>query len=89
MERLTRKKVGKEDEKEFVLCNHKELNCDDSCQYGTCEWSRMALLRLKTYEDMHDKIEKRITDIKSSSDYPHNFKGQMVDDFEWVLSLLN
>lgn len=21
--------------------------------------------------------------------YPHNFTGQMVEDFEWVLSLLN
>lgn len=51
MKRLTREKVGKEDKKEFAICNHEKLNCDDSCQYGTCEWSRNALMRLKCYED--------------------------------------
>ena len=34
-------------------------------------------------------IEQRIAQLKTSSDYPHNFKGQMVEDFEWVLGLLN
>lgn len=51
----------------------------------------MADLRetLKSYEDAKDKIESRINDIKNSSDFPHNFKGQMVEDLEWVLKQLN
>lgn len=51
----------------------------------------MADLRetLKFYEDAKDKIESRINDIKNSSDFPHNFKGQMVEDLEWVLKQLN
>lgn len=50
----------------------------------------MADLRetLKSYEDAKDKIESRINDIKNSSDFPHNFKGQMVEDLEWVLKQL-
>lgn len=55
MERLTRKKLGNTDGKEFVLCNRREDDCDDSCQYGTCEWSRKALLKLKEYEDLEDQ----------------------------------
>ena len=51
----------------------------------------MADLRetLKSYEDAKDKIESRINDIKNSSDFPHNFKCQMVEDLEWVLKQLN
>lgn len=51
----------------------------------------MADLRetLKSYEDAKDKIKSRINDIKNSSDFPHNFKGQMVEDLEWVLKQLN
>lgn len=45
--------------------------------------------RLAKYEDMHEKIKKRIEEIKSTGYYPHNFTGQMVEDFERVLSLLN
>lgn len=41
------------------------------------------------YEEMQEKIEQRIAELKASSNYPHNFKGQMVEDFEWVLSLLD
>ena len=48
-----------------------------------------ALNKLVKYEDMQEKIEQRIEEIKATSYYPHNFTGQMVDDFEWVLSLLN
>lgn len=33
-------------------------------------------------------LKRKIKELKGSSDYPHNFKGQMVEDFEWVLSLL-
>lgn len=45
--------------------------------------------KVKMYENMRKKIENRIENIKSSADYPHNFTGQMVEDFEWVLSQLN
>ena len=45
--------------------------------------------RLAKYEDAHERIEKRIEEIKSVSYYPHNFTGQMVEDLEWVLGLLN
>ena len=44
--------------------------------------------KLGKYEDIEEKIEDRIKSIKSSSDYPHNFKGQMVEDLEWVLNQL-
>lgn len=45
--------------------------------------------RLAAYENMQERMEKRIKEIKAVSYYPHNFTGQMVEDFEWVLSLLN
>lgn len=41
--------------------------------------------KVNMYENMRKNIENRIENIKSSEDYPHNFKGQMVEDFEWVL----
>ncbi len=49
----------------------------------------VALNKLADYEDMQEKITKRIQELKSSSNYPHFYKGQMVEDFEWVLNLLN
>lgn len=60
----------------------------------TCEKSEIEKIvelgqTLKVYEDMREKVEERIERHKKSSDYPHNFTGQMVEDFEWVLSLLN
>ena len=45
--------------------------------------------KLANYEDAIAKIEKKVEQIKSATDYPHNFKGQMVDDLEWVLSALS
>lgn len=45
--------------------------------------------RLAAYEGMQEKIEERVEVIKSSSEYPHNFTGQMVEDLEWVLGLIN
>lgn len=60
----------------------------------TCEKSEIEKIvklgqSLKVYEDMQEQVVERIERLKKSSDYPHNFKGQMVEDFEWVLSLLN
>lgn len=40
------------------------------------------------YVRVQNTIRKKVESLKKSSDYPHNFKGQMVEDFEWVLSLL-
>jgi len=60
--------------------------CIDDC--NTCLIQR-CFTRLAQYENAHEKIIKRISDIKASTDYPHNFKGQMVEDLEWVLSLIN
>lgn len=54
--------------------------------------TRMAaqeLIDLQPTIDLPDKITKRIKEIKSSTNYPHNFMRQMVEDLEWVLSLLN
>lgn len=48
-----------------------------------------VLKKLATYEDAQEKIEKRLEEIKKSSCYSHNFTGQMVEDFEWVLGLLD
>lgn len=62
----------------------KTFECDDVLMH-----TGNAIIRLAKYEDVKDKVEDRINEIKNSSDYPHNFKGQMVEDLEWVLSLLN
>ncbi len=59
--------------------------CDERCDLCPIQ---ECFTQLAKYEVAHEKIEKKIVDIKGSTDYPHNFKGQMVEDFEWVLSLL-
>lgn len=40
------------------------------------------------YVDVYLTIQNKIKTLKQSSNYPHNFTGQMVEDFEWVLGLL-
>lgn len=45
--------------------------------------------KLARYENMQEKIEKRIEEIKAASYYPHNFTGQMVEDFVWVLNQIS
>lgn len=45
MERLTKQP------KDTVLCNYEKSDCNDSCMYGTCNWSKKAHERLKEYED--------------------------------------
>lgn len=59
---------------------------DEGTHCHECAISR-CFNRLGIYENAQEKIEKRIQEIKACSYYPHNFTGQMVDDFEWVLSL--
>lgn len=43
--------------------------------------------RLGIYENAHEKIEKRLQEIKGSTEYPHNFTLQMAENLEWVLRL--
>ncbi len=52
---INKKKIGDTNGKKFVLCNYKKEDCNDSCQYGTCEWSRKSLLKLKEYEDLEEQ----------------------------------
>ena len=33
------------------MCNHEKSDCNDSCQYGVCEWNEKAQMRLHEYED--------------------------------------
>lgn len=67
-------------------------SCEEYCRGACCDCEQCAIQelfnRLAKYEDMHEKIEKRIEEIKSESYYPHKFTGQMVEDLEWVLSLI-
>ncbi len=58
-----------------------------SCENGGCA-IQACFDRLGAYENMREKITKRIEELKGSSNYPHFYKGQMIEDFEWVLSLL-
>nr|WP_302144127.1 hypothetical protein [uncultured Schaedlerella sp.] len=98
MERLTIEYCGNYAPKE--LCTIDRLggaddcdSCEEYCKMANCDCDQCAIQelfnRLAKYEDMHEKIEKRIEEIKSTSYYPHNFTGQMAEDLEWVLGLLN
>ena len=64
--------------------------CECSCE-GECSECGIqhCFNRLAAYENMHEKIIKRIKEIKATSYFPHNFTGQMVEDLEWVLSQIN
>ncbi len=57
---------------------------------GDCEKCviQKCFNRLAAYENMQENLENRIKHIKSSPDYPHNFKGQIVEDLGWVLKTL-
>lgn len=61
----------------------------DGLSEEQCRIIQPQLKRLANYDDAKKQIEERIGKLKKSPDYPHNFKGQMVEDFEWVLSLFN
>ena len=60
-----------------------EFQCEQEC--GECAIQH-CYNRLAAYENMHERIIKRIEEIKATSYYPHNFTGQMVEDLEWVLN---
>lgn len=61
----------------------------DGLSEEQCRIIQPQLKRLANYDGAKEQIEERIGKLKACSDYPHNFKGQMVEDFEWVLGLLN
>ena len=72
---------------DFEVCAYYcERSCDGEC--SECGIQH-CFNRLATYENMHEKIIKRIEEIKATSYYPHNFTGQMVEDLESVLGQLN
>lgn len=101
MERLTIEYCGEYVPKE--LCSIDRLGGADDCDLCSeyckateegnedCEGCAInqCFNRLGLYENMHERVIKRIEEIKATSYYPHNFTGQMVEDLEWVLSLLN
>lgn len=65
--------------------------CVDYCEFGCYQECNECGIqhcfnRLAAYENMHERVIKRIDEIKATSYYPHNFTGQMVEDLEWVLS---
>ena len=41
------------------------------------------------YVEVYLTIQEKIELLKQASNYPHNFTGQMVEDLEWVLGLMN
>ncbi|MCM1217248.1 MAG: hypothetical protein NC548_22335 [Lachnospiraceae bacterium] len=100
MERLTIEYCGEYVPKE--LCSIDRLggadDCDLCCEYcktteeGGVDCTECAINhcfnKLGFYENVQERIEKRIRELKASTNYPHNFMGQMVDDFEWVLKLI-
>ena len=49
----------------------------------------MVIHHAERYIEVSEIVQKKVDELKQSRDYPHNFKGQMVEDFEWVLKLLN
>lgn len=49
----------------------------------------MVIHHAERYIEVSEIVQKKVDELKQSRDYPHNFKGQMVEDFEWVLELLN
>ncbi len=57
MGRLTKRdKCKLENGEEFVLCNHKEEDCNDSCmKVKECRWYKKAMSRLKEYEDLEEQ----------------------------------
>lgn len=101
MERLTIEYCGEYVLREMCsIDRHGDADdCDMCCEY--CNFTedegadcrecaiRKCFNKLGVYENAQEKIEKRIQEIKACSYYPHNFTGQMVEDFEWVLKVLN
>lgn len=75
MERLTKESKGD------VLCNYENSDCDDSCMYGTCNWSKKAHERLKEYEDTGLTPEE-IENLKdqSASDVAEVVHGEWLEN---------
>lgn len=58
-------------------------------EMGNVETREEILKALDFRDNIQRKLENKIRKLKESIDYPHNFKGQMVEDFEWVLEQIN
>lgn len=98
MERLTIEWCGNYAPKE--LCSKDELgevngcdSCEEYCVMADFDCDHCAIQelfnRLAKYEDMHEKIEKKIEETRSKSSYPSSSTRQILEDLEWVLSLLD
>lgn len=76
-----------------MICRYEDCDtCEEYCPHlneDNCLCLQEVLEKLAKYENMHERLIKRIEEIKATSYYPHNFTGQMVEDLEWVLSQLN
>lgn len=80
--------IGKDGEVDDIdgCVDYCEFSCEGEC--NECGIQH-CFNRLAAYENMHEKIIKRIKEIKATSYYPHNFTGQMVENLEWVLGQIN
>ena len=55
MDRLTKPEFVEVDGRKTVMCVSDEKDCDGSCIFGNCDWNRMALEKLKEYEDLEEQ----------------------------------
>ena len=55
MERLTKRESANVGGREYVLCNYKKEDCNDSCMYRRCKWDEKTLRKLKEYEDAEEQ----------------------------------
>ncbi len=90
MERLTRKETIVVREKEMVVCNYQNDDCNDQCRYGTCRWQEKANMRLKNYEDIdlspEQVMELKERDTAKKPDYEgdgYDNKGNLIYD-TWI-----
>ena len=60
----------------------------DTVDSNIGEALEIVMHNVDRYVDVYLTIQNKIKTLKQSSNYPHNFTGQMVEDFEWVLGLL-
>ena len=97
MDRLTRrKKATTTNGKEFVVCEHIESDCNDSCMYGRCKWNEKALNKLKDYEDAEEaglllrlpcKVGDTIYILRSDNDC-WKIISHTIKTFGYVLQLI-
>ncbi len=72
-------------------------DCDLCCEYcrvaaeGDADCNACAVKKcfnkLGEYEDAHETIKKRLYELRSCSEYPHNLTGEKTELLQWVLNL--